>query len=363
MATIDDVKADLASAKTALNKVGTDLQTATADYQSAQTALDKAIADAATISSPPSSAPTSRLGISLGGDGSNWTAADLNRALDDMKAMGVKWLRHDQPWIQSSATAGINWTSDRVVDAALLRGITPVVILWQFPSWANKDPVKFGDFCGKAAAHFSAKGVHHFEIWNEPNLFIFLNPVDVVLYTKCLKAAYPAIKAADPNSVVISAGLSAENETQSGVRMKALDFLQAIYANGGKGYFDAVGFHPYGWPDLPSVQTTWNGWQMMASTSPSIRSIMVANGDGAKKIWATECGAPSNVVGEDKQASFINEYYTLGAAYDFLGPIFVHSYRDTGPLSSTDSEDHYGLVRQDWSQKPAYAAYKGFAAS
>ena len=32
----------------------------------------------------------------------------------------------------------------------------------------------------------------------------------------------------------------------------------------------------------------------MYQTSPSIRSIMVANGDSAKKIWITEFGAPTS---------------------------------------------------------------------
>ena len=48
-----------------------------------------------------------------------------------------------------------------------------------------------------------------------------------------LKAAYPAIKAAQPNDIVVTGATTGNN----------YDFVEALYRNGAKGSFDAVGVH------------------------------------------------------------------------------------------------------------------------
>jgi hypothetical protein len=179
-----------------------------------------------------------------------------------------------------------------------------------------------------------------------------------------LKAAYPVIHAADPQAFVTVGGLSpaVDNGTDNNGRT----FLQAMYANGAKGYFDAVGVHPYCFPDFPGATDSWSTWYQMYGTSPSIRSIMVANGDGDKKIWATEYGVPTNgppgtYVSESTQAQMITTAYQLFGSYDWAGPLFVYVSRDQG----TDTSNRYyfyGLLRNNFSQKPSYAAYQAAAA-
>ena len=66
--------------------------------------------------------------------------------------------------------------------------------------------------------------------------------------------------------------------------------MQAMYANGAKGYFDALGHHPYCFPAAPGDAQNWSGWYQMYGPSNSLRATMTANGDGGKKIWATEFG-------------------------------------------------------------------------
>ncbi len=85
-------------------------------------------------------------------------------------------------------------------------------------------------------------GVHTYEVWNEPNLAGFWKPVaDPVRYTELLKAAYLAIKQADPLATVVSGGLAPA--LTSGGDIDAREFAQAMYANGAQGYFDALGHH------------------------------------------------------------------------------------------------------------------------
>ncbi len=91
-----------------------------------------------------------------------------------------------------------------------------------------------------------------------------------------------------------------------------------------------------------------------------MRSVMQANGDGAKKIWGTEFGAPTNGpngVTEASQAQAITKAYALWKSYDWAGPLFTYQGRDYG-TDPSNRENFFGLLRHDFSQKPAYAAYR-----
>lgn len=62
-------------------------------------------------------------------------------------------------------------------------------------------------------------------------------------YTELLKVAYPAIKAVQPTGTVIAAGLSPAFEHDA-----PPIFVNAMYAGGAKGSFDAMAMHPYVFP-------------------------------------------------------------------------------------------------------------------
>lgn len=90
---------------------------------------------------------------------------------------------------------------------------------------------------------------------------------------------------------------------------------------------------------------------------------MAANGDGGKKIWITELGAPTGngpmAVSEDAHAAIIGSSLARGSRLPYVGPVFVHSLRDAG-TGAFDPEQNYGLVRIDFSRKPSYAVVQGF---
>ena len=92
---------------------------------------------------------------------------------------------------------------------------------------------------------------------------------------------------------------------------------------------------------------------------------MKANGDGKKKIWATEWGAPtgssSQSMTEAAQAQLIKVGLTSLKAWPWAGPSFLYNFRDKG-TNLSDREQNFGLVRHDWSPKPAYQAYRSVAA-
>ena len=68
-----------------------------------------------------------------------------------------------------------------------------------------------------------------------------------------LKASYDAIKAADPNALVLTAGMAPTTET-SDRAMFDLDFYRGMYeamGSGSTGYFDMLGVHGAGFKAPP----------------------------------------------------------------------------------------------------------------
>ncbi|HEY6068567.1 MAG TPA: cellulase family glycosylhydrolase, partial [Gaiellaceae bacterium] len=196
-----------------------------------------------------------RAGFSIGGGFQNESDTDMARDLDSMKDAGARWIRMDVNWavIQAGGPSSYGWAPfDRVAAAARARGLSVLAEIVYTPSWAQpagapaeSPPANLDDyarFAAAAAAHYAPLGVHAYEIWNEPNNASFWRPrADVVRYTAMLRAAYPAIKAADPGAVVVTGGMSPA--VDDGRNVAPLNFLRGIYANGGKAFFDAVGHH------------------------------------------------------------------------------------------------------------------------
>lgn len=312
-------------------------------------------------------------GISVGGDIQNEDPATMGRDLDVLETAGARWLRIDINWaqIQAGGASSYKWDAiDRVVQGANAHGMQVLGIIAYTPSWARPsdtssryapDPAKYAAFARTAAQHYSAMGVHAYEIWNEPNNASFWNPKpDPRAYTKLLKAAYPAVKEVDPQATIL-AGATSPAAT-NGTNISPVDFLKGIYANGGGDSFDAVSHHPYSWPAAPGDAESWSPWHQMYGTSPSLRSVMIANGDGGKKIWATEFGAPTDGpsgshVSEATQAQMISKAYSLWESYDWGGPLFAYEGRDLGTSTST-RENFFGMLRHDFSEKPAFDAYR-----
>lgn len=337
----------------------------------------------ATVAAVPSSPPPStgsQYGVAAGWQLPWMSSTDQATYLNSDQAMGAGWLRFDINWtsIQAGGPTSYNWApQDAVVKGAMSRGIQILGTIAYTPAWArpsgttDKYPPTnvsdYGNFCKATAQHFGPMGVHAYEVWNEPNLSGFFMPSpNVVKYTAMLKACYTAIKSVDPNSTVMTGGTSpagSYNNPGSTSQINGINFLEGIYANGGKGYFDAVAHHPYTFPYDPSTVANWSAWYQMFGTSPSLRSVMIANGDGNKKIWGTEWGAPTNgpsgsgYVSESTQAAEVTSAFKLWTSYSWTGPLFVYDFRDDG-TSTTTRENFFGLVRYDWSQKPAWSAFK-----
>lgn len=291
--------------------------------------------------------------------------------LADMKALGMSWLRFDANWWVVEQTKGtFNWTAlDQAVKSATGAGINVCLIIDGCPPWAGNgnqwsipnNASDYATFAGQVAARYELEGVHTYEIWNEPNNSAFWPGPNVGAYVGILKAAYPAIKTADPTSTVLVGGLSPTGSQSTW----GVNFVKNMYAAGAKGFFDAMNTHPYTYPSPPglSQSDTWSQQYLSSNpTGTSILAQMQANGDGAKKIWMTEFGAPtstaSNGVTQAQQATQLAQAITDNKSYSWAGPLFLYTYMDSG-TDPANNEDNFGVVTTTGAQKPSYASVKG----
>jgi polysaccharide biosynthesis protein PslG len=290
--------------------------------------------------------------------------------LAGMKRIGITSIRFDANWasVQPDGPESYDWSQiDNAVSSARQAGMSVDLIIDGCPQWAavpnagNSSFVQpassaaYSQFAADVAQRYAPQGVNIFEIWNEPNISTFWQPnPDPAAYTDDLKAAYASIKKVDPQATIVSGGLAPIVNASPGF-MTAVSFLQAMYQDGAKGYFDALGYHPYSFPDLPATRVTTTGWSQMDESDPSLRSIMVSYGDGDKPIWLTEFGAPSagaNGVGQFMQAENFSEAIQDSKTTDWIGALYIYTWQDT---PGTAADDYFGLLTAQGARKPAFS--------
>jgi polysaccharide biosynthesis protein PslG len=299
------------------------------------------------------------------GDGAQMTwldAGDVNRELDAVTKTGSEWLRVLIPWSDVEKVKGqYDWAqTDLVVNAAAARHLKVLGVIAYTPDWARPggsyftappdDAANYANFAATVASRYGNQ-VSDWQLWNEPNYPMFFgnSSNNAARYTQLVKAAYPAIKTVQPTSTVVLAGFSPTSDDESPPA-----FLEDMYAAGAQGFFDAAAAHPYVFPGGLGSQGEL-GWSEVGK----LHGIMAAHGDGGKKIWLTELGAPTSDapegVSQQEQAKQITDVLAAAAATSFSGPAFVYSIRDTDTTNRDDNESNYGvLLTSDW--QPKFAA-------
>ncbi|MDO5697723.1 MAG: cellulase family glycosylhydrolase [Dermatophilus congolensis] len=315
-----------------------------------------------TASASPDKGPTwaHKSGMSVPAYIAWGSQADLERTLDQVAATGVTWFRFDLPWSQISWEPGqADYARfDRVVDAALSRGLKPLGILSTLAPYArpagathsygprtDAQRAAFAGFVKQAVNRYKGK-VSHWEIWNEPNLDQYWaptpNPAD---YVALLRVSTPVIRSACPSCTIVSGGTGGATDAPD---MTPLDWYTGVYANAPQGLFDAVGVHPYS--DLR------HGWGGEMSTVPAIRAVMAKGGHASMPIWATEAGystAGQHSVTESDAARMMREAVAAWREVPHHGPFFWYTMQD---VTDPSGERHMGLLRLDGSPKPSHAA-------
>lgn len=328
--------------------------------------------------SAPPSAPSvytsADVGFNLGHFG-----PDVDRRLDGIAnflpgtspvvRIGLNWW-----YVEPCRGCPLSWDRlDAQVNAAVARGMRVLLILAYAPPWANGHdttvwfPTNDNDWASiidRALQRYGTK-VQAFEVWNEPNHIGVFGNYDTdprARYWQLVRIAYERVHAACPTCTVVAGGSARGVMTPDDDPGKApSQWLQWAYANGYGGFFDAVALHPYSDWDGPAKPQCARPWENLFGPPDQsvpcgelarVRSVMVSNGDGAKKIWATEIGYPAVAGSVTVQQARYNMLLSvrMWRMLSYTGPYIVYTYQDPC-ADSADSQCPFGVVTTSFQPK------------
>jgi len=171
---------------------------------------------------------------------------------------------------------GYSWDAlDATVEATDSAGLTPILDIAEAPEWAYKTPPDsvnggtprasdLGAFATALATHYDGltAGVpaeHVFQVWNEVNLSLYLNPVSASVYRGMVNAVADAVHGVDPDNLVVAGDLDPfghpKSKKQKWYSVAPLAFMRSLLCLS-KGThphatcknpvrFDAWAHHPY----------------------------------------------------------------------------------------------------------------------
>jgi len=165
---------------------------------------------------------------------------------------------------------------------------------------------------------------------------------------------------------VITGGTSPAVDTAT--EMSPVTFIKGLYDHGAGEFFDAVAMHPYSSPDLLSAPGPVDSSNSNRAIK-EVSELMASQGQSDKRIWFTEFGASTSTPGatapdlsgqqvgvtQQRQAEILTDGINYMRSLPNGGPIFLFDFRDV-ETGSRDVEYNYGLLRSDFSAKPALAA-------
>ncbi|HWX46130.1 MAG TPA: cellulase family glycosylhydrolase, partial [Solirubrobacteraceae bacterium] len=203
-------------------------------------------------------------------------------------------------------------------------------------AWPPLDPSTYAAFVAYLAARYGTR-LAAIEIWNEPdqaNEAYFAGPEKPQRYAAVLRAAYPAIKQANPGVPVLAGSLVGSN----GV------FLRALYAAGIKGNYDGLAVHFY---------------NLTLASLRAIHEVQLANSDSTP-LWLDEFGWSScwphqriqqeqGCVTTKIQASDITNLFRSLARTPYIAAEALYE------LQGSAGED-FGVLTAREARKPAFAA-------
>jgi hypothetical protein len=302
-------------------------------------------------------------GLNVVGLGYNSSPSEADHSIAVAKSVHAQIVRVEIPWAALEPREGRGLDpralayTDRLMADAETAGIKVIMTVERTPCWASSAPAKLLRKChpGMASAAsaypptsttpyaaivaFLARrygsGLAALEVWSEPdqvNEAYFAGPEKVARYAALLRAAYPAIKQADPSVTVLGGSLTGSNGL----------FLKALYAAGIKGFYDGLSVHYYNLT-LASVR--------------SIHQVQLANGD-SKPIWLDEFGWSScwprqrsqqqqGCVTAATQALNLTNTFRALARVPYVAAAAVYKLEDSR------SED-FGVLSERGLRKPAF---------
>ncbi len=289
------------------------------------------------------------------------SSPEMIRELDALQSAGANVLRVDVAWstIEWAGRGQYDPTNlaklDTLMSEASVRGLEVIATLACTPRWAStggawndapSNPADYGTFARFITARYGTE-LAAVEAWNEPEINNNLISSNLpAIYTQMVKALYVGAKEGNPNVDVLAGSLAYAD----------IPFLRALYANGIKGFYDGISVHPYADGANPADTSVTHSFVGGIQT---LHAAQQAAGDSTP-IWVTEFGWPTGTSkgasSEQQQAEYIEEAFGILDGVPYVKGATVYELRDLGS-EPADPEDNFGLLRQNFTPTPAYAAF------
>lgn len=270
---------------------------------------------------------------------------------------GVTWVRAEFHWsqIEPVAGGGYRWGPyDRMVRAYRARGIRVQAILTYIPDSQPRDWARIADafhkFTAAAVARYAPMGVHHWEVFNEPNLpgYGWLSrdqsaQSNLGGYTLLLARANQAVRANDPSGVVLIGGIASDQHR--GLPLERT--MQIIYGLGARNCFDVMAYHPYGYQG------------MFPQARARVDAVLVENQDTGKPVWFNEYGWTDQTAMDMSVNPTVSTNPMLRALSQRASAdaLFWFSAKDYSGRSGTPT---FGLANFDGQRRPSFETLRAF---
>ncbi|MCC6603351.1 MAG: cellulase family glycosylhydrolase [Anaerolineae bacterium] len=301
----------------------------------------------------------------------------IQRSLEMVRQMGSPWIVELFPWAYYHAEdGGIAWDHpDMVINHAHAQGLKVIARIGLTPGWARPpdtplnylDATAYNDF-----AEFAARFAERYQgklaaiiVGNEPNLSYEWGYREgtAVDYTNLLKTVYPAIKAANPDVLVLGGALAPTLEPAgSPWGLNDLEYLDQMYAAGAADYFDGLAVHSYGltFPALADPGPEILNFRRVEL----VRQVMLRHGDANTQIYITEFGwndHPRWTMAVRPGQRIQNTLDALTYAeenWPYVEMIAIWAFRFPAPTKSY--MDNFTLVTPEFVAKPIYTELQRF---
>ncbi len=272
--------------------------------------------------------------------------------IDLVRPAGFIYVRTGETWANVEKKKGIyNWASyDAMINSIISKGLVPFIILgFNNPIYGAESVFTgittttqrnaFAMFAAEAVKRYRGRGII-WEIWNEPNIGYFWKPVtSPENYAALVKTTASAIRRVAPAEIVVAGSMATDNK---------VPFFTLCAKAGMLKYIDAVTMHPYR-KTAPEVNLGLAYKQIrdiIKQYNPANPNIPIISSEwGYSTVWTG--------MNEAKQASYLQRSFLLNKYYGIPVSIW-YDYRDNG-TNPTNPEHHFGILRYDYSKKPAYS--------
>ena len=300
---------------------------------------------------------------------------------EESRELGLGWERILFYWREIQPEGPDDWNTLHVLEEWLVeadaQGQTVVGLLKNTPEWATDGEINAGlprglylpvddpenlwaEYVRKIARYYSVRGVHHWIIWNEPEIepgvFGYEFGGSAEDYAQLLKVAWLVMKAEDPDAVIHMAGLTWwHNPDYLGELLTVITNDPDAVAN--NYYFDTLSLHIYF--DVETVPDIIEEVQLIQSGFGMAKPIWVNETNASPNLdpdWPVE--RPQFQVDLDQQAAFIVQAYALGFSSG-ASHMSVYKLLD---INIAPGGESFGLLRPDKSKRPAYFAYQNVIA-